>query len=423
MVQDEIYIQAPADFHVHVRQGEMMELVVPHVYAGGIRTAYVMPNTIPPITTTQAALNYREQLEKLAPEVEWLMTLYLHPDVTPEEIRKASKAGIKGVKSYPKGVTTNSGSGIESYDVYYPVFKVMEEENMVLNLHGEVPSDPEKNISTLNSEKHFLSHLIKLSQDFPSLRIVLEHATTSEAVSTVLSLPSTIGCSITAHHLFLTIDDVAPQPFHFCKPIAKEPVDRKALRDVVKSGNEKFFLGSDSAPHPLLAKIPALAFASRLNTTLDVSSNMEVSSIIPTTSSRHKSVRNEKNIEKKDIRVVREENHQGHGEHDGFKEEEEEERREHPSCAAGVYTSKYLIPVVATLLESFGALDQLEKFVSLNGRKFYEVPINEEKSLNGNHNEVKLKRSEFKVPSMIRGENVEVIPFWAGKQLSWEIVS
>ncbi len=133
----------------------MCELVTPHVSAGGIRTAYVMPNLVPPLTKTEAVLEYKKELQRIAPNVEWLMTLYLHPEVTPEEIRKASKAGVSGgsgkkealtpgVKSYPRGVTTNSSSGIEDYGVYYPVFKAMEEEGMVLNLHGEVPSDDEK---------------------------------------------------------------------------------------------------------------------------------------------------------------------------------------------------------------------------------------------------------------------------------------
>lgn len=303
--------------------------------------------------------------------------------------------------------------------MYYPVFKAMEEEGMVLNLHGEVPSDHEKvsggvwrmagpcltlfrgpsrkrlrkhsaikratetlpsapdtsgdppsfeqstsycpvlasdaqNISILNAEKHFLTHLRTLASAFPKLRIVLEHATTSEAIAAVTELPPNVACSITAHHLFLTIDTVAPQPHHFCKPLAKEPKDRDALQDAVKSGNPKFFLGSDSAPHPSSAKSPRI-----------------------------------------------------------------EEFGEPVGCAAGVYTSPILLPLVATLLESFGALDKLEGFISGNGRKFYGVPAKEGEA-------VKLRRtaeSSGKVPGVLRGEEgVEVVPFWAGKQLGWEIV-
>lgn len=223
---------------------------------------------------------------------------------------------------------------------------------MVLNLHGEVPSDPDQNISILNAEKHFLKHLRQLAEDFPKLRIVLEHATTAEAIQAVEELPANVGCTITAHHLWLTIDTVAPQPHHFCKPLAKEPKDRKALQGAIKSGNPKFFLGSDSAPHPTSSKSPGI---------------MEESEPSP--------------------------------------------------CAAGVYTSPILVPLVATLLESFGALDKLEGYVSNNGRKFYGVPAKQ-------GDEVTLRRTTEgkKVPGLIKGAGgIEVVPFWAGKPLGWEI--
>ncbi|KAK8850380.1 dihydroorotase, homodimeric type [Kwoniella newhampshirensis] len=353
-MSDEIILPAPADFHVHVRQGKMCELVTAQVAKGGVRTAYVMPNLVPPLTSTQAVLAYKAELERIDPSVEWLMTLYLHPDVTPDEIRRAAKAGIRGVKSYPRGVTTNSNSGIEDYGVYYPVFKAMEEEGMVLNLHGEVPSDAEKNISILNAEVHFLAHLEKLAKDFPKLSIVLEHATTSSAISTVTSLPSNVACSITAHHLHLTIDEVAPQPHHYCKPLAKEPKDRKALQEAVSSGNPKFFLGSDSAPHPLSSKSPG---------------------------------------------IMAEDGHVS-------------------ACAAGVYTSPILIPLVATLLESFGALDKLESFVSGNGRRFYGIPPKDGQQLRLR----RTKGDDGLVKGTFKGDGVEVMPFWAGKKLGWEIV-
>ncbi|WVQ86008.1 dihydroorotase, homodimeric type [Cryptococcus sp. DSM 104549] len=352
-MSNEIVLPAPADFHVHVRQGKMCELVTPQVAKGGVRTAYIMPNLVPPLTSTDAVLAYKSELERIDSSVEWLMTLYLHPEVTPDEIRKAAKAGIKGVKSYPRGVTTNSNSGIEDYGVYYPVFKAMEEEGLVLNLHGEVPSDAEKNISILNAEVHFLEHLRTIASAFPKLRIVLEHATTAAAISAVTSLPSNVACSITAHHLYLTIDEVAPQPHHFCKPLAKEPKDRKALQDAVKSGNEKFFLGSDSAPHPLANKAPGLTSEGGLT-----------------------------------------------------------------ACAAGVYTSPILVPLVATLLESFGALDKLEGFVSGHGRKFYGVPAKKGEEVRLR----KTKEDEGVVKGTFKGDGIEVMPFWAGKRLGWEIV-
>lgn len=143
---------------------------------------------------------------------------------------------VLGVKSYPRGVTTNSEGGIESYEAYYPVFAAMEEAGMVLNLHGEVPSAAATNTCVLNAEPAFLPHLRKLHAQFPKLRIVLEHATTRAAVECVKSLGDTVACTITAHHLALTVDDWAGQSWHFCKPVAKYPDDRAALREVVREG-------------------------------------------------------------------------------------------------------------------------------------------------------------------------------------------
>ncbi|KAI9146318.1 dihydroorotase, homodimeric type [Paraphysoderma sedebokerense] len=243
-----------ADLHIHLRQGTMMEMLAPKIKGAGVDTVYVMPNLKPPVTTTEKALEYKKKLESLAPGVKFMMTLYLTPELTPEEVKKAKKAGISGVKSYPRGVTTNSDSGIESYTTYYPVFKAMEEVGMVLNLHGEVPSDASKNISVLNAEAHFLQHLKQLHKDFPRLKIVLEHASTKAAVDMVKSLGDTVGCTITLHHLVLIVDDWAGQPHHFCKPVAKTPEDREALIQVIQEGHPRFFLGTDSAPHPRNSK-------------------------------------------------------------------------------------------------------------------------------------------------------------------------
>ncbi|KAI0750835.1 hypothetical protein C8Q80DRAFT_1098138 [Daedaleopsis nitida] len=342
-----ISVVSPADFHVHLRQGELAEVVTKHVRQGGFSLAY--PNLKPPITSTEQALQYRDTLRAIDPSVDYLMTLYLSPDLTPEEIRKAVRAGIVGVKSYPRGVTTNSEGGIESYEAYYPVFAAMEETGMVLNLHGEVPSAAATNICVLNAEPAFLPHLRKLHADFPKLRIVLEHATTRAAVECVKSLGDTVGCTITAHHLALTVDDWAGQSWHFCKPVAKYPDDRAALQEVIREGHPRFFLGSDSAPHPYESKGAAS----------------------PT-----------------------------------------------QACAAGVYTSPILLPLVAHLLESFGALDRLEGFVSSHGRAFYRRPVGEsEKS-------VTLRRAASKVVGTEgygRGAT-HVVPFWAGQEIGWELV-
>ncbi|CAJ0910337.1 16896_t:CDS:2, partial [Entrophospora sp. SA101] len=172
------------------------------------------------------------------------------------------------VKSYPRGVTTNSDSGIESYTNYYQVFKAMEEEGMILNLHGELPSDPDQDVCVLNAEEKFLVHLQKLHQDFPNLKIVLEHATTKAAVDVVKSLGDTVGCTITIHHLQLVADDWAGKCHNFCKPVAKYPHDRQALRDVILEGHPRFFLGTDSAPHPAHLKECAQSCAGVFTTPL-----------------------------------------------------------------------------------------------------------------------------------------------------------
>jgi dihydroorotase len=335
------------DFHVHLRQGALMDSVTPTLTGGGCRLAYVMPNLKPPVTTTEQALAYKQQLQKLSPKTEFLMTLYLNPNLTPDEIRKAAKAGISGVKSYPRGVTTNSDGGIESYTVYYPVFEAMEQVGMILNLHGEIPSDPDSNVCVLNAEEMFLKHLVQLHKDFPKLKIVLEHATTKAAVETVKSLGETVGCTITVHHLHLLVDDWAGCCHNFCKPVAKFPSDREALRNIVKSGHPRFFLGTDSAPHPRTAKETDVA-------------------------------------------------------------------------AAGVYTTPFVAPYVAHILESFGALDRLENFACRFGRAFYGIPQPQSNEF------ITLHRTNFTVPESIKykndqGEEAEVVPFLAGKTLNYSI--
>lgn len=144
------------------------------------------------------------------------MSLFLHPEeTTPDTIRKAKKNGIMNVKSYPAGVTTNSSSGVIDYAHFYPVFGAMEEEGLILNLHGEVPSKGD--VTVLNAEERFLPTLVKLHEDFPRLRIVMEHCTTAAAIDTVKRLGKTVAATITAHHLSITVDDWAGDPFCFCK--------------------------------------------------------------------------------------------------------------------------------------------------------------------------------------------------------------
>ncbi|KAJ4303738.1 dihydroorotase [Kalmusia sp. IMI 367209] len=267
---EEIELPAAFDAHVHLRDGEMSQLVTPTIRQGGVNQVYVMfvknsidicsqPNLVPPITTVQQCLEYRDRLKAIEPNVDYLMSLYLHESITPEVIREAKQAGITGVKSYPAGVTTNSSSGVIDYETFYPVFAEMEKQNMILNLHGEVPSTPSHAhssatkdspaITILNAEPAFLPTLKALHDKFPSLRIILEHCSTAAALAAVRACGPTVAGTITAHHLSLVIDDWAGDPFCFCKPVAKTPEDRDALLKAVVSSKGRFFLGTDSAPH------------------------------------------------------------------------------------------------------------------------------------------------------------------------------
>ncbi|KAI5306328.1 hypothetical protein KEM56_001374 [Ascosphaera pollenicola] len=262
-----IELSPAVDFHVHLRDGAMMKTVVPTIKKGGVDTVYVMPNLVPPVTTISAALEYKKRLQELDSSVDYLMTLYLEPSITPEDIEQAAKAGIYGLKAYPAGVTTNSDAGVVNYEIFYPIFAAMEKHDLVLNLHGEVPSTSPKDftcdsskhgeaITVLNAEPRFLPTLLKIHRDFPNLRIVLEHCTTADAVETVNACGPNVTGTITAHHLWITIDEVAGDAFNFCKPIAKTPRDRLALLKAVVEGGKtgKFFFGSDSAPHPFQSK-------------------------------------------------------------------------------------------------------------------------------------------------------------------------
>ena len=251
MFFDGFNLPVSADMHVHLRDGDMMQAIVPTIRKGGVDTVFVMPNLVPPITAVSHALDYKSRLQQLAPDVNFLMSLFLHASITPDVIREAKAAGIAGVKSYPAGVTSNSASGVIDYESFYPVFAAMEEVDLVLNLHGEVPSSGD--ITVLNAEEAFLPTLLELHRRFPRLRIILEHCTTAAAVECVKNCGENVVGTITPHHLFLIVDDWAGDPINYCKPVAKTPKDRQALLKAAVSGS-KFFLGSDSAPHPLKAK-------------------------------------------------------------------------------------------------------------------------------------------------------------------------
>lgn len=166
---DGLELPASADFHVHLRDGAMMKTVTPTIRKGGVNVAYVMPNLVPPLTTCSAVSAYKQRLLEQEPSVNYLMTLYLHESISPAVIKEAKAQGIVGVKSYPAGVTTNSDTGVISYEPFYPVFSAMEQCGIVLNLHGECPSDHAKDITILNAESNFLPTLKNLHAKFPKV--------------------------------------------------------------------------------------------------------------------------------------------------------------------------------------------------------------------------------------------------------------
>lgn len=248
--------------------------VTPAVRAGGVSLAYIMPNLTPPVTSIAQATQYHRELQALAPKTTFLMTFYLCKDLTPEVVEKAAVEGvIRGIKCYPAGVTTNSAAGVDPNDfsAFYPIFEVMAKHGLVLNLHGEKPSVKQENTLTtsddddvhvMNAEAKFLPALAKLHKDFPTLKIVLEHCTTKAACDAVdainADLPDgeipKVVATITAHHLFLTVDEWAGAPVNFCKPVAKLPSDKRALLRAATSGKPWFIFGSDSAPHDVSQK-------------------------------------------------------------------------------------------------------------------------------------------------------------------------
>lgn len=236
----------------------MLEEVLPYT-ARQFQRALVMPNTEPPILTADDAMRYREEILSACggrhrSSFEPLMSMQIVPETSPAQILAARHAGVIAGKIYPRGMTTNSENGVLDYEKLTPIYEAMESCGMVLSLHGESP-DPM--VFCLDREAAFLDTLRWIAERFPGLRIVLEHVTTERAVRTIEALPGNVAATITVHHLFLTLDDVAGgklKPHYFCKPLAKRPSDRDAVVYAALSGNPKFFLGTDSAPHPRESK-------------------------------------------------------------------------------------------------------------------------------------------------------------------------
>jgi dihydroorotase len=249
----QITITKPDDWHLHLRDGDAMKAVLPDT-ARRFARAIVMPNLRPPVTTTAAAGAYRDRiLAALPPGSSFspLMTLYLTDNTRPQEIRVAKSGGfVHAVKYYPAGATTNADAGVSDIRKCFAAFEIMAEVGMPLLIHGETT---DAGVDVFDREKVFIERtLISLVQRFPRLKIVVEHITTANAVKFVLSAPDTVAATITAHHLLLNRNEMfrgGIRPHHYCLPLLKREEHRQALVRAATSGNPRFFLGTDSAPH------------------------------------------------------------------------------------------------------------------------------------------------------------------------------
>ncbi len=249
----QITLTRPDDWHLHVRDGQALHTVVPHTAAQFAR-AIIMPNLRPPVTTTAHALAYKQRILAAVPEgldFQPLMTLYLTDNLPADEIARARDAGVVALKFYPAGATTNSDAGVTELRKTYATLEAMQRAGMPLLVHGEVTS-PE--VDLFDREAVFIEkQLIPLRRDFPELKIVFEHITTKEAAQYVAHADRFTAATVTAHHLLFNRNALFSggiRPHYYCLPVLKREIHRQALVQAVSSGSAKFFLGTDSAPHP-----------------------------------------------------------------------------------------------------------------------------------------------------------------------------
>lgn len=258
-LNDTLTIVRPDDWHLHLRSGEALKSVAP-MTAKQMGRAIIMPNLLPPVTNAELAHAYRQEILAAVPkdsEFNPLMVLYLTDNTTAEDIRSAMAGDeVVAAKLYPSGATTNSDSGVTDVKNIYPVLEVMQEVGMLLLVHGEVTH---REIDIFDRERVFIDRVLsQVVEDFPALKVVFEHITTKEAVDFVLASDDKVGATITPHHLMANRNDMLVggiRPHYFCLPVLKRANPHQlALLEAATSGNPKFFLGTDSAPHSKEAK-------------------------------------------------------------------------------------------------------------------------------------------------------------------------
>ncbi len=264
-----ITIKKPDDWHVHLRDGDMLKRVLPYTSKDFAR-AIIMPNLVPPVCTTKDAENYKNRIVNATPKADNftpLMTVYLTETTNADDLEQGYKAGIiQAVKLYPAGATTNSDKGVKDFTKVYNVFERMAQIGMPLLVHGEVVDD---DIDIFDREAVFIDKILEpIIAKFPTLKIVMEHITTKDAVDFVLSKPKNLAATITTHHLMVNRNAMLVggiKPHYYCLPILKRETHRQALRKAATSGDKRFFLGTDSAPHLDNAKLSACGCAGVFN--------------------------------------------------------------------------------------------------------------------------------------------------------------
>jgi dihydroorotase len=246
-------LRRPDDWHLHLRDGDMLRAVLPHT-ANHFARAIIMPNLVPPVVTGADAAAYKQRIMAALPEgsdFEPLMTLYLTEDTDPEDLAAAHASGlVKAVKLYPAGATTNSASGVSDFSKVAKVFEKMAEIGLPLCTHGEVTNS---DVDIFDREAVFIDRVLDpIRKDQPALRVIMEHITTKDAADYVRSADQNLAATITTHHLVINRNHILAggiKPHYYCLPVAKRETHRLALRAAATSGDSRFFLGTDSAPH------------------------------------------------------------------------------------------------------------------------------------------------------------------------------
>jgi dihydroorotase len=337
-------ITAPDDWHLHFRDGEMLPETVPAT-ARCFKRAIVMPNLVPPVVNAELAMAYRDRILAARPEGSDfmpLMTLYLTNQTTSQDIIDAKAAGVVAAKLYPAGATTNSAAAVKTLEALYPVFETMASEGMLLLIHGEVT---ECHIDIFDREKEFIDrYMYDIVNRFTSLKVIMEHITTADAASFVAEQNELVAATITPQHLLLNRNDLlvgGVKPHNYCLPVLKRNTHQIALRDMVATGNKKFFLGTDSAPH-------------------------------------------------------------------------EKHQKESACGCAGCYSAWSAIELYAQVFDDLDAMDKFEGFASHHGPDFYGLPRNK--------GTITLTKQEWTVPeNIILPNGNDIVPFFAGQQLSWKL--